>query len=399
MATINATIRKRGIAGKEYPIVIRIIHNRVPVEVKVDNFRVQEEQWDFTNQRVNPKRHRRAHVINSAISRILQPIEDAHDALALSGKPFTVRDILGQANPKKEVPDDTFTQYFEDYIRTNPDELRYGTIKGYKSTFLKWKAVCSDVKIAEITEAHLIELRKYLLQSGKHTNTVYSQMKTIRKLVRRAVKAGLLEKNPFAHVSLKQVKGSRAFLTKEELDTVIAFETTNPISRLARDVFIFSCHTGLRFSDICRLSKDNLEVSGITRRLTLRMGKTSEIISFNLSQLANAIVNQYLTEGEEYIFPMLRGQIGHRIIENVIGSQNAMLNAYLKEVIQECGITKNISMHCGRHTFAVNSLAMGGDIYVLSKFLGHTSLSTTEIYAKAVDKRKDELTELWNHDV
>lgn len=396
MGTINATIRTRGIKGNIYPIVIRIIHKRVTAEVKVENFYIQENQWDAANQRVHPNRHRRAAVINNSIKLAMRPIEDAHDSLVLSGRHFTVKDILELSNRNPDYRSGSFTQYLKDYISTNPDELSFGTLKVYKSAIYHWQAFAPEVNISDINETHIIGFRKHLIDAGVNLNTNYNRMKTIRKMVRRAVKAGLLEKNPFAHVSLKQVKGSRAFLTKEELDAVIAFETTNTISQLARDVFIFSSHTGLRFSDFCRLSRENLEVSGNTRRLTLRMGKTSEIISFNLSQLANSIVEKYLTEGEEYIFPMLRGQIGHRVIENVIGSQNAMLNAYLKEVIQECGITKNISMHCGRHTFAVNSLTMGGDIYVLSKFLGHQSLSTTEIYAKAVDKRKDELTELWN---
>lgn len=396
MGTINAAIRTRGISGDEYPIVIRVIHNRASAEVKVENFRIRENQWDETNQRVHPNRHRRAAVINSSIKTAMRSIEDAHDALVMAGRPFKVRDILELANPKNETPVATFTHYFETYIQTNPDELRYGTIKGYKSTLLKWKAVCPEVKIADITGEHLIEIRKYLLQSGKHTNTIYSQMKTIRKMIRRAMKQGLLDRNPFEHISLKQIKGNRAYLTKDELHTVIQYTSDNKISLLARDVFVFSCHTGLRFSDICRLSKDNLGPSGSTKRLTIRMGKTSEILSFNLSKLANSIVDQYMSEGEEFVFPMLRGKKSTRIIENIIGSQNSMLNAYLKEIIRECRITKNISMHCGRHSFAVNSLAMGGDIYVLSKLLGHNSLSTTELYAKAVDKRKDELTSLWN---
>jgi site-specific recombinase XerD len=125
------------------------------------------------------------------------------------------------------------------------------------------------------------------------------------------------------------------------------------------------------------------------------MGKTSEVISFNLSQMANDIVDKYIFEDEDLIFPLLRDYRG-KTTESAIGSKNAMLNAYLKEVIAGCGIEKDISMHCARHSFAVNSLAMGADIYVLSKFLGHTSLATTEIYAKAVDKRKDELTKLWD---
>jgi site-specific recombinase XerD len=102
-----------------------------------------------------------------------------------------------------------------------------------------------------------------------------------------------------------------------------------------------------------------------------------------------------MVEDNDLIFPLLRGYKGNTI-ESAIGSKNSMLNAYLKEIIAARGIEKNISMHCARHSFAVNSLAMGADIYVLSKCLGHLSMTATLIYSKAVDKRKDELTNLWN---
>jgi len=396
MGTINATIRTRGIKGDSYPIVIRIIHNRASAEVKVENFNIQAHQWDESNQRVYPNRHRRAGSINSAIKTAMRPIEDAHDTLALSGHSFTVKDILGLAMHKKSKTAGTFSQYLEEYININPDELSIGTLTVYKSTLLRWKENLPAVQISELNEEHLVGFRKHLIDIGNNTNTIYNRMKTIRKMVKKAMKEGLLNRNPFLHLSLRQTKGNRAYLSMEELTKVANHNPQNQISRLAKDVFVFSSHTGLRFGDICRLSRENLESANKIRRLTLRMGKTSEIISFNLSRRASDIIDQYLLEGEDLVFPMLRGIRINRIPENVIGSQNAMLNAYLKEVITECGISKNISMHCGRHTFAVNSLTMGGDIYVLSKFLGHNSLSTTELYAKVVDKRKDELTNLWN---
>ena len=127
--------------------------------------------------------------------------------------------------------------------------------------------------------------------------------------------------------------------------------------------------------------------------------KTDEPLEFTLNKKAQTIADKYRYRKSDYIFPMLdKAVTTHEVeIKRKISSKNAYHNRILKNLFKKANITKaNLSFHSARHTYAVLSIEKGADLYVLSKVLGHNSISTTEIYAKMVDKRKDELTELWN---
>lgn len=396
MGSIKATIRTRGISGDYYPIVIRIIHERKAKELKVKHYKVSKGEWDDKRGFVklnNP----RSTIINSVIKRELRRYEDVHDNLAALGKPFSLDDIITQVAVTTNNTKGTFSGYLKEYIDLNPDELSEGTLTYYRTTYKRWLEIFPDKRITEITENDIIQIRKHLISKGNNTNTVYKLLKTIRKMLHKARREKIIGINPFQDVQLKQEQGNREFLSKEEISLVKSVSCSNEQS-LSKDVFLFSCYTGLRFGDICLLKKEHIKRTQGGFRLQMVMGKTRELLSFKLNNYAIGLIQKYEEGQNELIFPLLTEKDTSSTIVQTkkIGSKNAYLNKLLKQVIKEAGISKNISMHCGRHTFAVLSLEMGGDIYVLSKMLGHSSISTTELYAKVVDKRKDELTELWN---
>ena len=174
---------------------------------------------------------------------------------------------------------------------------------------------------------------------------------------------------------------NRGYLTQSELQTLEQKYFSIPRLELVRDMFIFSCYTGLSFSDAEALSKDNIS-SGIDgeKWITLFRKKTDSRTSLPLLPVAKQIIEKYADDprsnNKGKLLPMLTNQ---------------KINAYLKEIADICGITKTLTFHLARHTFATTvTLCNGVPIETVSKMLGHSSIKTTQIYSKVVDSKISE---------
>lgn len=195
----------------------------------------------------------------------------------------------------------------------------------------------------------------------------------------KAVRDGIIPSNPLTMIDardkISMPESERVYLDIEEVKRLAA---TDCYSILTKQAFLFSCFSGLRISDIrCLRWSDIEEVTdgngNRQYRLTKTMEKTQRVVSYQLSKEAM----RWLPERDgELVFGDLTAQ--------------SCINSHIKRWAQDAGITKNISFHTARHTFATMMLTMGADIYTTSKLLGHSRISTTEIYAKIIDKKKDE---------
>ena len=190
------------------------------------------------------------------------------------------------------------------------------------------------------------------------------------------MKNGWLEKDPFAHYKFSLDDTERGYLSTIELKAME--EITIPTDRLdhVRDIFIFCCYTGLAYADVSKLNNSHIEVGQdgiIWIKLNRTKSKSRSVIP--LLPRAREILDKYSqfakTNPEKKLLP-------------VISNQN--LNKYLKEIAVLCGITKRVSMHLARHTFATTvTLEKGIDIMTVSKMLGHKNLRTTQIYSKVTE--------------
>jgi integrase len=201
-----------------------------------------------------------------------------------------------------------------------------------------------------------------------------------------AVRLGWLEKDPFEKYKLSFVKVDREFLTDRELE--ILREKSFRIKRLqfVKDLFVFSCYTGLSYIDVHNLKRDNL-ILGIDGEYwiqTIRQ-KTHMVVNIPILPVAWGIINKYMDDPRAVnngtVFPKL---------------SNQRLNSYLKEVADLCGISKTLTFHMARHTFATTvTLSNGVPIETVSKVLGHSNLSTTMIYARVLkDKISADMKDL-----
>jgi integrase len=200
-------------------------------------------------------------------------------------------------------------------------------------------------------------------------------------VLNKAVREGLLQVNP-----LKQMEASEKIVAAESERTFLDIEevqrmaNTECYSALTKQAFMFSCFSGLRISDIRRLKWGDIDtvtnVDGSKGyRLSLVMQKTMRTVSY---QLSNEAMKWLPT----------RAAKDRLVFEDLTARPN--LNYHIKQWAKMAGITKNVSFHTARHTFATMMLTLGADIYTVSKLLGHSRVSTTEIYAKIIDKKKDE---------
>lgn len=208
----------------------------------------------------------------------------------------------------------------------------------------------------------------------------------IASAMNKAVREGLIDRNPFKLLEAKEkpqkLNAMREFLTIEELRRIIATPCRYDIVKKA---FLFSCFTGLRYSDVLSLKWNEIHTAadGKTLYIEHKQVKTRNAVTIPLSDEALKWMPRKSAEHEN-VFYQLR--ITSTTVEVVLG-----------EWMQDAGIQKHITYHCSRHTAATTLLTLGADLYTVSKILGHRSIKMTEVYAKIVDKKKVETMNLVNN--
>ena len=267
-------------------------------------------------------------------------------------------------------------------------EFAPGTLERYKTSlkhtidFLKWKYNVSDIDIKKIDHVFVTEYEFYLRSVRKcANNTAVKYIKNFGKIIRICIANGWIDKNPFANFKSKVKEVERVFLVEEELEVMANKEIKFERLALVRDIFLFSCYTGLAYIDVKQLSSLNINIGidGFKWIFTNRQ-KTDTKSNIPLLPMAEEIITKYkdhpqcINQGK--LLPIL---------------SNQKMNAYLKELADMCGIQKELTFHIARHTFATSvTLTNGVPIESVSKMLGHKNLRTTQHYAKILDKKVSE---------
>ena len=210
------------------------------------------------------------------------------------------------------------------------------------------------------------------------TASVASYYSKFRAGLKLAVKKRYLSYNPASDVEAPTIKTpKREHLTIEELKTVAKHECRYPV---LKNAFLFACLTGLRWSDVKKLTWSEIDQTDQGWRVVFHQQKTSGLQYLHIPD--NAL--KYLGEPDEPDIKVFKGL-----------RYSSYMNVALQRWFMDAGITKNITFHCARHTYAILQLQLGADIYTVSKLLGHKELKTTQIYADIVDmKRKEAVNRL-----
>ena len=315
--------------------------------------------------------------------------QDNKETLALANDILTIRKtefIQGRYGLKDTIKSKrTFLAFFSELTDEKMKQDYSNNYGNWFSTFQHLKKIVSpNFTFEEIDENFIKRVKNYFEKEALtksnlplSQNSKYSYFNKFKAAIRKAFDEGYLTINYATKVkSFEQAESQREYLTFEELQSLAKAECKYPILKSA---FIFSCLSGLRWSDINTLVWGEIRDEGDFSKINFRQEKTDGV--------------EYL-----YISKQARELLGERKkpLDRVFrGLKYGM--TYNTEIIRWCnraGVPKHITFHSARHTNAVLLLENGADIYTVSKRLGHRELRTTQIYAKMIDKKNKEAAEL-----
>ena len=329
-----------------------------------------------------------ARTINSHLDSLRSKVIDAEKDLYKRGEVITaetINNILLGVKKKERM----LIPIFEEHNRKMKEliglEFAAGTYERYETSlkhtkdFLSWKYNLSDIVIEKIDHAFITEYEFYLRSERKcANNTAVKYIKNFHKIVNQCLANGWLDKDPFVNYKSKVKEVIREFLDENEIVTILNKELYFERLEVVRDIFIFSCFTGLAYIDVKQLSPDNISM-GIDgeKWIYKNRQKTETTSKIPLLPMALEILKKYenhpLCINQNRLLPIL---------------SNQRMNSYLKEIATLCKINKDLTFHIARHTFATTvTLTNGVPLETVSKMLGHTSIKTTQHYAKIVDKK------------
>ena len=385
---IQFVIRKHRIKDDKAPIYARVTVNRERAEISIKK-RIHVDNWNNGRGMAKGKSPEIGK-LNSYLEQIRSQLTECYQELVINKEIVTPEAIK---NKFLGVEDSGETlKGLVEYHNTRMDSnLRWGTLKNYKTTekyiekFLTQKFKRNDIYLVELNYKFITDfehfLRKY--QPKDHhlpmgNNTVMKHIERLRKMTNLAVRLGWLDKDPFVAYRLSFKRVEREFLTQLELDTIKKKQFKIERLQYVKDLFVFSCYTGLSYIDVMNLKPNNIRI-GIDRMtwIITQREKTTTPVRIPLLSQAQVLIDKY----KDHPRSVNKGTIFPNI-------SNQKLNSYLKEIADVCEIDKNLTFHVARHTFATTvTLTNGVPIESVSKMLGHTDLKTTQIYAKVVEKK------------
>ncbi|MDP9079572.1 MAG: site-specific integrase [Bacteroidota bacterium] len=382
-------------AGKS-PIYARITVNGKRIEISVKRS-IEENNWNATKGMAKGSREETVK-LNKYLDQFKAGIIDSYQQLLLQKK-FITAELLKEKVTGGDQAEFTLCKLMEYHNSDQGQLLEAGTMKNYYTTqkyikeFIKERFKTSDKYLSELSYKFITDLEYYLRnrtpekgQKALNNNGLMKHIERFCKMINLAVRLEWIDRNPFHAYQLKFDKVEREYLTKDELARIEAKKFNIVRLQVVQDLFVFSCYTGLAYIDVFNLKPANLiEKSENNIWIATNRQKTNEPVRVPLLPKALAIIEKYkghpqaIAEGK--VLPTL---------------SNQKLNSYLKEIADTCDITKPLTFHIARHTFATTvTLTNGVPIETVSKLLGHSKLTTTQIYAKVVEsKLTDDMAQL-----
>ena len=388
--TVLYYLRKSKVnAQGQMPIYQRITINGQRYDVSSGHF-TEEDKWSSEAGKMKGNSEE-ARIINGQLDMMRAIIYETEKKLFMNQVPITFESFKNEYQGKKER-DRMLIPIFEEHNRKIKEllgqEYAPGTLERYQTSlkhtkdFIFWKYNITDISIEKIDHAFIMEYEFYLRSERKcANNSAVKYIKNFHKIINQCIANGWLHKDPFVNYKSKMKEVIREFLTEKEVEDIINKEFVSERLELVRDIFIFSCFTGLAYIDVQQLTSDNIAL-GIDgdKWIFKNRQKTDTASKIPLLPMAQQIINKYenhpVCKNENRLLPIL---------------SNQKMNAYLKEIADVCNINKDITFHIARHTFATTvTLSNGVPLETVSKMLGHTNLKTTQHYAKILDKKISE---------
>ncbi|MEO6671271.1 MAG: site-specific integrase [Ferruginibacter sp.] len=369
-----------------YPIYIRITVNGKRAEISTKR-ESEPGKWNKKAGRMIGTTEK-VHQLNSFLDRLVAKIYTYQNELLQNNISITadlIKNKFTGKSDKSRMLISIFEQHNKDLSQLVGKEYSASTLTRYETSmnhvieFMKWKFGIADIDIKKLDHPFITDFNFYLrTEKNCNNNSAVKYIKNFRKVIRICLSNGWLDKDPFINFKVKVKEVERAFLSEEELQALhykkFKMERLNQV----KDIFLFSCYTGLAYIDAKNLTQSNV-VLGIDGKkwIHTHRKKTDTPSHIPLLPPALEIIEKYKQHpksiNESSLLPVL---------------SNQKMNAYLKEIAICCEISKDLTFHIARHTFATTvTLSNNVPIESVSKMLGHKNLRTTQHYAKILDKK------------
>lgn len=368
------------------PIYTRVTVNAKRFEFSTNKY-INPDKWSSEGSKVKGT-NEEARTINSHLDYLKNQVLEAEKKLFKKDISITSEnlknELFGFSETKRML-----VPIFQDHNNKIKElvgkEYAPGTLERYTTSlkhtieFMKWKYNLSDIDITKIDHAFITDY-EFWLRSVRNcaNNTAVKYIKNFNKIIKICLANDWLDKNPFANYRSKVKEVERVYLTEEEIQSIIEKDFKTERLSLVRDIFLFSCFTGLAYIDVKNLTKSHISygIDGEKWIFTHRQ-KTESASKIPILPVTQMIIDKYENHpqclNENKLLPIL---------------SNQKMNAYLKEIAGVCEIEKELTFHIARHTFATTvTLTNGVPIESVSKMLGHKNLRTTQHYAKVLDRK------------
>ncbi len=332
------------------------------------NLYLKPEHWNSRNAQVD--NHPQAHDLNSMLFEFVLHLQAIELSLWKRGIPVTLS-LLKDAIKKDKPVNVTFPVFAKIYVQES--DRKRSTKENLMTTITVLQEFRPGLDFKDITYTFLKEFEVHLKEKGNSVNTIAKHLRQLRTLVNEAINQGYIPSDayPFRKYKIKQEKGRKEFLTPDELRKLENLQVADKKLRHVLDAFLFCCYTGLRYSDFCQLTPENIIRVNGKRWLYFKSVKTDVEIRLPLHLLFEG---KALAVLERYDIVTDFAKIG----------PNSEANKYLAQLAAFARIRKHITYHTARHTCATLLVHQGVPITTVQKLLGHTSVRTTEVYSEVL---------------
>lgn len=388
LSIVFRVVKTRPNSKGDCPIFIRLTMAGHRVEFSTGQY-TKPEFWCKQSERLLNKRDEVAKATNKLLEISRVRLLEAKSELDLIGKPYTVADIRDKFLGRETKPTsilkalDVFIEHCQELHDQGNLSIgrmkRYQVFKGKLVAYLKQKHNGEDIAITKLSLSFIAQFRDFLsINHRLDIGTIAVYLKILNRLMNFGVEREWIKTNPFASFKIGSKTTDRVKLELHEVKLMEnAVFTTERLTQV-RDIFLFCIYTGLSHSDVEKLTTANLIIGSDGKKwVSVHRTKTDVPCKIPLLPQAEELLNKYQGHPE----CSAKGKL-------LPVRSNQKTNEYLHEIAVLCGINKDITFHCARHTFATTICSNNGiSLEVIGKLLGHRSLRSTQIYAKMSEQR------------
>ena len=338
-------------------------------------------QWDSKKQKV--KRHPLEEKLNSTLNALLTTVQ----YLYYSNPEISASQLLKLYKGKKKYTSSSFLDFYQTLIDEMMLKQKIRTAKSNQNYLNKLRMYQKEIYFSDLSVQFAKDYEKWLIERGNKVNTIASNFKAIYAALNKAVRIGVLQKNPIRGYTITTENVEKLTLTYDEIIKLsqLPIKKRHKGMIKARDLFLFSFYSaGMRFSDVCKLEWNNIVEDNIVYVMDKSKSRAGSRRTIPLNSKSKAILEKYKGKNKTYIFPFLYDYEKASIedITRRLLTSNNSVNRSLRILGEHLGFKVNLTMHIAKHSFTDYAVKNGVSVLIISKLLGHTKLNTTQHYLK-----------------